>query len=64
MMQAKLLNVFGIKCFCTNSNRKESTNQYYSGSLVINLIKKKELLFLEHAPNGLLLQLVFHKAQF
>ena len=26
--------------------------------------RKKELLFLVHAPNGLLLQLVFHKAQF
>ena len=28
------------------------------------VIGNKELLFLVHAPNGLLLQLEFHKAQF
>ena len=32
--------------------------------LAIYLTGNKELLFLVHAPNGLLLQLEFHKAQF
>ena len=56
--------MFGIKAYCKNSKIKESTKHYYSGLLAIYLIGNIELLFLVHAPNGLLLQLVFHKAKF
>ena len=59
---SKAFDRVGIKAYCTNSNIKVSTKHYYTGLLVIYLIGNKELLFLVHAPNGLLLQLVFHKA--
>ena len=57
---AVVIGALRVKYMFGHSNNKN----LWLVSQYINLIENKELLFMVHAGNGLLLQLVFHKAQF